>query len=60
MTDITLLGVIAAGLGVYCLHLQLKYRATMMAFQIVLAGIYEGDAEIEKRGDTYFPIPKKQ
>jgi hypothetical protein len=32
----------------------------MMAFQIVLAGIYEGDAEVEKRGDTYFPIPKKQ
>jgi hypothetical protein len=32
----------------------------MMAFQIVLAGIYEGDAEVEKRGDVYFPIPKKQ
>jgi hypothetical protein len=32
----------------------------IMMFQIVLAGIYEGDAVIEKRGDVYFPIPKKQ
>jgi hypothetical protein len=32
----------------------------IMMFQVVLAGIYEGDAVIEKRGDVYFPIPKKQ
>jgi hypothetical protein len=59
MSDVTLLGVLAAGLGLYCLHLQLKYRTIIMMFQVVLAGIYEGDAEIEKRGDVYFPIPKK-
>jgi hypothetical protein len=60
MSDVTLLGVIAAGLGVYCLHLQWKYRTIIMMFQVVLAGIYEGDAEIEKRGEVYFPISKKQ
>ena len=60
MSDVTLLGVLAAGLGVYCLHLQWKFRTMIMMFQIVLAGIYEGDAEIEKRGEVYFPIPKKQ
>ena len=60
MSDVTLLGVLAAGLGVYCLHLQWKFRTMIMMFQVVLAGIYEGDAVIEKRGDVYFPIPKKQ
>ena len=60
MTDVTLLGVLAAGLGLYCLHLQLKYRTTIMMFQVVLMGVYEGDATIEKRGDMYFPILKKQ
>lgn len=59
MSDITLLGVIAAGLGVYALHLQWKYRTMLIMFQVVLAGVYEGDAEIEKRGDLYFPVPKK-
>ena len=59
MSDITLLGVLAAGLGVYCLHLQLKYRALMMAFQLVLMGVYEGDATIEKRGNLYYPVSKK-
>lgn len=60
MSDITLLGVLAAGLGVYALHLQWKYRTMLIMFQVVLAGVYEGDAEIEKRGDLYFPVPKKQ
>jgi len=60
MSDITLLGAIAAGLGLYCLHLQLKYRNILMMFQVVLMGVYEGEAEIEKRGGIYFPIPKKQ
>lgn len=60
MSDVTLLGVLAAGLGVYALHLQWKYRMMLIMFQIVLAGVYEGDAEIEKRGDLYFPVPKKQ
>ena len=60
MSDVTLLGVIAAGLGVYALHLQWKYRTMLIMFQVVLAGVYEGDAEIEKRGDLYFPVPKKQ
>jgi len=31
-----------------------------MMFQVVLMGVYEGEAEIEKRGNTYFPILKKQ
>ena len=60
MSDVTLLGVLAAGLGVYCLHLQWKYRNILMMFQIVLMGVYEGEAEIEKRGNVYFPVPKKQ
>lgn len=60
MSDVTLLGVIAAGLGVYALHLQWKFRTMLIMFQVVLAGVYEGDAEIEKRGDLYFPVPKKQ
>jgi len=60
MSDVTLLGVIAAGLGVYCLHLQWKYRTMMIMFQVVLMGVYEGDATIEKRGDMYYPVPKKQ
>ena len=60
MSDVTLLGVIAAGLGVYALHLQWKCRTMLIMFQVVLGGLYEGDAEIEKRGDLYFPVPKKQ
>lgn len=60
MSDITLLGVIAAGLGAYCLHLQWKYRMMLQMMQVILAGIYEGEAEIEKRGELYYPIPKKQ
>jgi hypothetical protein len=31
-----------------------------MMFQVVLMGVYEGEAEIEKRGNVYFPVPKKQ
>lgn len=60
MSDVTLLGVIAAGLGLYCLHLQWKYRNLLIMFQIVLAGIYKGDARVEKTGDVYYPVPKKQ
>lgn len=60
MSDVTLLGVLAAGLGMYALHLQLKYRNMLIMFQVVLMGVYEGEAEIEKRGNVYFPIPKKQ
>ena len=60
MSDIVLLGVIAAGLGFYCLHLQWKYRNLLIMFQITLAGIYEGDARVEKTGDVYYPVPKKQ
>jgi hypothetical protein len=59
MSDVTLLGVLAAGLGMYCLHLQWKYRMMLEMMQVILMGIYEGDAEIEKRGDLYFPVPKK-
>lgn len=59
MSDVVLLGVIAAGLGVYCLHLQFRCRTLILMFQVVLGGIYEGEAEIEKRGDVYYPIPKK-
>ena len=60
MSDVTLLGVIAAGLGFYCLHLQWKYRSFLIMFQITLAGIYKGGVTIEKAGDVYYPVPKKQ
>jgi hypothetical protein len=60
MSDITLLGVLAAGLGVYCLYLQMKFKFLMDTFQLVLMGLYEGEAEIEKRGNVYFPVPKSK
>ena len=59
MSDVTLLGVIAAGLGLYCLHLQWKYRNLLIMFQVVLAGIYKGGVRIEKTGDVYYPVPKQ-
>jgi hypothetical protein len=31
----------------------------MIMFQVVLMGVYEGDATIEKRGNLYYPVPKK-
>lgn len=60
MTDIFLLGVIAAGLGCYCLHLQWKYKHLLIMFQVVLEGVKKGDCEIVERNGIYFPIPKQQ
>ncbi len=60
MTDIFLLGVIAAGLGGYCLHLQWKYKHLLVMFQLVLEGVKNGDVEIVERKGIYFPIPKQK
>ncbi len=58
MSDITLLGVICLGLAFYCLYLKWKFRTLMIMFQVVIGGIYEGDAKIEKRGNVYYPVAK--
>ena len=60
MNDTVLLGVIAAGLGGYCLHLQWKYKHLLVMFQLVLEGVKNGDVEIVERKGVYFPIPKQQ
>ena len=60
MSDIVLLGVIAAGLGGYCLHLQWKYKHLLMMTQLVLEGLKNGDVEIIERNGVFFPIPKQQ
>ena len=36
MNDVALLGVIAAGLGGYCLHLQWKYKHLLTMTQFLL------------------------
>ena len=59
MNDVVLLGVIAAGLGAYCLHLQWKYKHLLMMTQLVLQGLKNGDVEIAERNGIYFPIPKQ-
>jgi hypothetical protein len=60
MNDVALLGVIAAGLGGYCLHLQWKYKHLLNMMQLVLEGLKNGDCEIVERNGIYFPIPKQQ
>lgn len=60
MNDVALLGVIAAGLGGYCLHLQYKYKHLLMMTQLVLEGLKNGDVEIIERNGVFFPIPKQK
>lgn len=63
MDDIILLGAIAAGLGMYCLHLRSKYEFMMKMHQYIFAGIYEGEVVVKEikdgKGNTvYLPVPK--
>lgn len=63
MNDIVLLGAIAAGLGVYCLHLRSKYDRMMLLHQYIFEGIYDGKVIVEeikdRKGKTfYLPVPK--
>jgi hypothetical protein len=58
MTDVTMLGIIAAGLGLYCLHLQWKVRFIMRATQAVLGGVHDGIVKIEERDGVYYPTMK--
>jgi hypothetical protein len=60
MTDVFWLGVIAAGLGAYCLHLQSKYKHLLYMMQVLLEGLKNGDVEIIERNGVFFPIPKQQ
>ena len=60
MNDVALLGVIAAGLGAYCLHLQWKYKHLLTMTQLVLEGLKNGDVEIVERNGVFYPIPKQQ
>lgn len=60
MNDVALLGVIAAGLGGYCLHLQWKYKHLLTMTQLVLEGLKNGDVEIVERNGVFYPIPKQQ
>ncbi len=60
MSDITLLGVICLGLAFYCLYMHWKFRTLMYMFQVVLGGIYEGAAKVEKRGKGYYPVQIKE
>jgi len=60
MNDVALLGVIAAGLGGYCLHLQWKYKHLLTMTQLVLEGLKNGDVEIVERNGVFFPIPTKK
>ena len=60
MNDVALLGVIATGLGAYCLHLQWKYKHLLTMTQLVLEGLKNGDVEIVERNGVFYPIPKQQ
>jgi len=60
MNDVALLGVIATGLGAYCLHLQYKYKHLLMMTQILLEGLKNGDVEIIERNGVFLPIAKQQ
>jgi hypothetical protein len=60
MNDVALLGVIATGLGGYCLHLQWKYKHLLTMTQLVLEGLKNGDVEIVERNGVFYPIPKQQ
>jgi hypothetical protein len=60
MNDVALLGVIAAGLGAYCLHLQWKYKHLLFMMQLILEGLKKGDCEIVERNGVFFPVPKQQ
>ncbi len=60
MSDITLLGVICLGLAFHCLYMHWKFRTLLIVFQVVLGGIYEGDAKVEKRGNVYSPVQNKE
>jgi hypothetical protein len=60
MNDVALLGVIAAGLGAYCLHLQYKYKHLLLMTQLLLEGLKNGDVEIIERNGVFLPIAKKQ
>ncbi len=62
MTDATMLGVIAVGLGFYNLYLQWKWNRLMLATQVMLLGIYEGHVKVEEINihgkKRYIPVPK--
>lgn len=60
MNDVVLLGVIAAGLGGYCLHLQWKYKHLLVMTQLMLEGLKNDDVEIIERNGVFFPIPKQK
>ena len=60
MNDVALLGVIAAGLGAYCLHLQYKYKHLLMMTQLLLEGLKNGDVEIIEHNGVFLPIAKQQ
>lgn len=60
MNDVALLGVIATGLGGYCLHLQWKYKHLLMMTQFLLEGLKNGDVEIIERNGVFLPIAKQQ
>lgn len=60
MNDVVLLGVIAAGLGAYCLLLQWRYKHLLTMTQLVLEGLKNGDVEIVERKGVFYPIPKQQ
>jgi hypothetical protein len=60
MNDVALLGVIATGLGAYCLHLQYKYKHLLMMTQLLLEGLKNGDVEIIEHNGVFLPIAKQQ
>lgn len=60
MSDVTMLGVIAGGLGMYCVYLQWRLDRLYMMSQVILEGIYEGTTEVKKEGKLYFPVLKKR
>ena len=60
MNDVVLLGVIAAGLGAYCLLLQWRYKHLLTMTQLVLEGLKNGDIEIVERKGVFYPIPTKK
>jgi len=60
MSDVTLLGVIAAGLGMYCLHLQWKLKLLLSMTQVVFAGIAAGEVAITRRDGRYIPVSKQE
>ena len=62
MEDVLLLGAIAAGLGLYCLHLNRKYDRMMRLHQYIFECIYDGDVVVKEVKDRqgkslYLPVP---